>query len=383
VITATLNFSFSDPLPNDDFLQAKTFGPSIPASATGTTVGYSREVGELPHGSGGPYSSVWFKLNATQTGIVTLSTAGSDFDTTLALYKGSELSKLTKVAANNDAGVGIRTSLLQFSMEAGTTYYIAIDGNAGATGAYVLSATGSSLSQIPANDMASSPTNLGNGVSFAQSGSILAATAQSGEPALAGLLATRSVWFTYTAPATGRLVVDTVGSDFNSVLGVYSGTVGVFSSLKLLAANDDISTGNFQSSVSLPVTSGATYIIKVDGRKSLTGSYTLRGTFSAPLPSCPAPATAIFTMSKVAGTTTYTPSVTWSAVTAPVGYAVTAYEVQLIYAGQTVVSSPSLSAATLSWSGAVLPKLGYTAKIRAIAGPITGAWREVSAKVIP
>jgi len=187
------------------------------------------------------------------------------------------------------------------------------------------------------------------------------------------------------------LVVDTVGSDFNSVLGVYSGTVGVFSSLKLLAANDDIATGNIQSSVSLPVTSGTTYIIKVDGRKSSFGAYTLRGTFSAPLPSCPAPATAIFTMTKVAGTTTYTPSVSWSAVIGPTGYPVTAYEVQLIYSGQSVVNSGSLSAATRSWNAAVLPKLGYTARVRAFAVgwygfnavPITGAWREVSAKVIP
>jgi hypothetical protein len=230
--------------------------------------------------------------------------------------------------------------------------------------------------------MADFPTNLGNGVSFTQNGSILGATAQSGEPALAGLPATRSAWFTYTAPANGRLVVDTVGSDFNSVLGVYSGTVGVFSSLKLLAANDDIATGNLQSSVSIPVTSGSTYIIKVDGRKSSSGSYILNVKFSLPLPSCPAPATASFTMTKVAGTTTYTPSVSWSAVIGPAGYPVTAYEVQLIYAGQSVVNSGSLSAATRSWNAAVLPKLGYTARVRAIAGAVTGTWREVSAKVV-
>ena len=368
---------------NDAFAEAKILGPAIPATATGTTAGATKEAGEPAHGSGGPFSSLWFRLDADRTGIVTLSTAGSAFDTVLAVYKGSELGKLTKLAANNDAGVGIRTSLLQFSMVAGTTYFIAIDGNAGATGAYVLTATGSPLSQAPVNDMADLPTSLGNGVSFTQSGSLLGATAQSGEPALARLPATRSVWFTYTAPATGRLVVDTIGSDFNSVLGVYSGTVGVFSSLKLLAANDDIATGNLQSLVSLPVTSGATYIIKVDGRKSSTGSYTLRGTFSAPLPSCPAPATASFIMTKIAGTTTYTPSVTWSTVIGPTGYPVTAYEVQLILSGGTVVNSGSLSAATRSWNGAVLSKLGYTARVRAIAGSITGAWREVPAKVIP
>jgi hypothetical protein len=370
---------------NDVFTEAKILGPALPATATGTTAGATKEVGEPAHGSGGPFSSLWFRLDADRTGVVTLSTAGSafDFDTVLAVYKGSELGKLTKVASNNDAGVGIRTSLLQFSMVAGTTYFIAIDGNAGATGAYVLTATGSALSQAPANDMADFPTNLGNGVSFTQTGSLLGATAQSGEPALARLPATRSVWFTYTAPANGRLVVDTVGSNFNSVLGVYSGTVGVFSSLKLLAANDDIATGNLQSSISLRVTSGTTYIIKLDGRKSSTGSYNLRGTFNVPLPSCPAPATASFTMTKVAGTTNYTPSVSWSAVTGPVGYPVTAYEVQLMYAGQTIVNSGSLSAATRSWNGTALLKLGYTSRVRAIAGTITGAWREVSAKVIP
>jgi len=367
---------------NDDFNQAKILGPSIPATATGTTAGATKEVGEPAHGSAGPFRSLWFRLDADRNGMVSLSTAGSAFDTVLAVYKGSELGKLTKVAANNDAGVGIRTSLLQFSMLAGTTYFIAIDGNVGATGAYVLTATGSSLSQAPANDMADFPTNLGNGVSFTQSGSILGATAQSGEPALAGLPATRSVWFTYTAPANGRLVVDTVGSDFNSVLGVYSGTVGVFSSLKLLAANDDIATGNFQSSVSLPVTSGTTYIIKLDGRKSSSGSYILNGKFSLPQPSCPAPATASFTMTKVAGTTTYRPSVTWSAVTGPVGYPVTAYEVQLMFSG-TVVNSVSLSSSTRSWNGENLLKLGYVARVRAIAEPLTGVWREVPAKVIP
>jgi len=303
----------------------------------------------------------------------------------LSVFTGSPLNSLTKVAANNDAATGLKYSQLTFNAVSGGTYYFVVDGFTGPvrTGSIQLAGQGNLVTSTPINDNLLNSQSIGSGISFTQSGSILGATAQSGEPALAGLSATRSVWFTYTAPATGRLVVDTVGSDFNSVLGVYSGTSGVFSSLKLLAANDDIATGNLQSSVSLPVTSGTTYIIKVDGRKSSYGSYTLRGTFSAPLPSCPAPATASFTMTKVAGTTNYRPSVSWSAVTGPDGYAVTAYEVQLIYAGQTVVNSGSLSAATLSYTSTALPKLGYTARVRAIAGPITGAWREVSAKVSP
>lgn len=355
-------------------------------SVTTSSMGADSEVGEPGTVSGKAYSSIWFKYVAPGVGKITISTQGSTFDTVLSVFTGSPLKSLTKVAANNDAATGLKYSQLTFNAVSGVAYYFVVDGFTGPdrTGSIQLTGQGNLITSAPINDNLLNAQSVGSGNTFTRSGSILNATAQSGEPALAGLSATRSVWFTYTAPANGRLVVDTVGSDFNSVLGVYSGTVGVFSSLKLLAANDDIATGNLQSSVSLPVTSGTTYIIKVDGRKSSSGSYTLRGTFSAPLPSCPAPAMASFTMTKIAGTTTYRPSVTWSVVTGPVGYPVTAYEVQLIYAGQAVVNSGSLSAATLSYtSSTALTKLGYTARVRAIAGPITGAWREVPAKVSP
>jgi len=360
--------------------------PSLSSfSVSCSSVGADTEIGEPGSVGGKAYNSLWSKWSAPGAGTMTINTLGSNFDTVLSVYTGVPLRSLTKIAGNNDAGVGLTYSSVRFQVVAGTAYYIVVDGNKSPTrsGTIILNGNGSLLESFPSNNGIASAKNLGSGVTFSESGSILAATAQSGEPALAGLPATRSVWFTYTAPANGRLVLDTVGSDFNSVLGVYSGTVGVFSSLKLLAANDDIATGNLQSSVSLPVTSGTTYIIKVDGRKSSLGAYTLRGTFSLPLPSCPAPATASFTMTKVAGTTTYTPSVSWSAVIGPAGYPVTAYEGQLIYAGQSVVNSGSLSAATRSWNAAVLPKLGYTARVRAIAGAVTGTWREVSAKVIP
>ena len=360
--------------------------PSLSSfSVSNSSVGADAEIGEPGSVGGKAYNSLWSKWTAPGAGTMTINTLGSNFDTVLAVYTGVPLRSLTKIAGNNDAGVGLAYSSVRFQAVAGTAYYIVVDGNKSPTrsGTIVLNGNGSFLESFPLNNDIASAKNLGSGVTFSESGSILAATAQSGEPALASLPATRSVWFTYRAPANGRLVVDTVGSNFNSVLGVYSGTVGVFSSLKLLAANDDIATGNLQSSISLRVTSGTTYIIKLDGRKSSTGSYTLRGTFSVPLPSCPAPAMASFTMTKIAGTTTYRPSVSWSTVIGPTGYPVTAYEVQLMYAGQAVVNSGSLSAATLSWNGAVLSKLGYTARVRAIAGSTSGVWREVSAKVIP
>src|SRR5215217_4903864 len=35
-----------------------------------------------------------------------------------------------------------------------------------------------------------------------------------------------SVWYRYTAAATGRLIADTVGSRYDTTLGVYSGSPG-------------------------------------------------------------------------------------------------------------------------------------------------------------
>src|SRR2546425_4711434 len=59
-----------------------------------------------------------------------------------------------------------------------------------------------------------------------------------GEPFLVGgSFGGASVWWTWTATASGQTTIDTEGSDFNTLLGVFTGTVP--NQLALVADNDN------------------------------------------------------------------------------------------------------------------------------------------------
>lgn len=95
--------------------------------------GATREPGEPPHAGNSGGASLWWMWIAPKDGPVTISTAGSDFDTLLAVYQGEDLRALQAVAADDDTG-GNATSLVTFVARAGMTYPIAVDGFNGATG---------------------------------------------------------------------------------------------------------------------------------------------------------------------------------------------------------------------------------------------------------
>lgn len=80
---------------------------------------------------GGP--SIWWQWMAPDDGAVTIDTEGSDFDTLLAIYTGSDLNGLEFVVADNNFGSG-ETSGVSFLAVAGQTYRIAVDGVDGAMG---------------------------------------------------------------------------------------------------------------------------------------------------------------------------------------------------------------------------------------------------------
>ncbi|HYG25023.1 MAG TPA: Calx-beta domain-containing protein [Verrucomicrobiae bacterium] len=64
------------------------------------------------------------------------------------------------------------------------------------------------------------------------------ATSEVGEPSHAGHPAQASIWFKWTAPRDGEVTLDTLGSTFDTVVAVYSGTE--LSTLAQTAANDDL-----------------------------------------------------------------------------------------------------------------------------------------------
>jgi Ca2+-binding RTX toxin-like protein len=97
-------------------------------------------------------------------------------------------------------------------------------------------------------------------------------TGEAREPILLSNATVNTAWWKYNAPSSGTLTIDTNGSNFNTVLGVYTG----FSvdALTEVAFNDDGGVGN-ASLVSFTAVRDTTYFIAVDGFSSSTGNITL------------------------------------------------------------------------------------------------------------
>src|SRR6266566_7511343 len=75
----------------------------------------------------------------------------------------------------------------------------------------------------PSNDNFTNAWTL-SGVTVSTNGNSTGATKETGEPNHAGLVGGRSVWFNWTAPLAGATRIDTIGSGFNTLLGVYTGS---------------------------------------------------------------------------------------------------------------------------------------------------------------
>jgi hypothetical protein len=141
----------------------------------------------------------------------------------------------------------------------------------------------------PANDRFSNRIVI-TGTNVTVVGSNVAATKESGEPDHAANAGGSSVWWAWTAPTNGELRITTEGSNFDTLLGVYTGPR--VNALTVLATNDDQRVqGILTSRVRVPVAQATEYEIAVDGYNDgatiATGSITLtlefvRGPFNRP-----------------------------------------------------------------------------------------------------
>ncbi len=264
-----LEFSSQGKPANDDYSNAIALAGSS-ASGTGNSAGATAESGEPSHYGNPAGKSLWWTWTASQSGPVRISTAGSAFDTVLAVYSGTSLYSLLETASNDDAN-GTRQSAVEFEAVLGKTYRIAVDGYEGDSGAVVLEVT---QSDAPLNDNFANAQALNTAdYDFASaSGSSRKATAEASEPAHAGSNASRSLWWTWTAPHSGSVTIDTAGSSFDTVLAVYIGAT--MSSLAEVTSNDDFGSEN-TSSVTFQAVGGTTYRIALDGYNGRSGTYEL------------------------------------------------------------------------------------------------------------
>jgi hypothetical protein len=165
------------------------------------------------------------------------------------------------------------------------------DGNAEI---YVMNADGSNpmnITRSPAADnqpdwglvyndaFASSRVITGGSTSIA--GSTLAATRESGEPDHyipvndTDWIGDHSVWYRWTAPASGRVEVDLCETNFDTILSVYTG--GSIGTLKRVADNNNACPSGWGSKLAFEATAGTVYNIAVSGAGGLrAGIFTLK-----------------------------------------------------------------------------------------------------------
>jgi hypothetical protein len=133
-------FAAGAPPANDNFANAQTIvGDS--GTLAGTNVEATAEPNEPDHAGYPAQASVWYRWTAPANGIASFDTCNAAFDTRLAVYTGAALADLIEVASNDDSedcGAGSGQSSLSFVARGGSTYQIAVDGFAGATGEFTL-----------------------------------------------------------------------------------------------------------------------------------------------------------------------------------------------------------------------------------------------------
>jgi parallel beta-helix repeat protein len=109
---------------------------SLSGTATGSNTNATAQRGEPLHAGKKGGRSMWLRWTPPASGVATISTCGSSFDTLLAVYRGS-LGSLTNIASNDDRDLSY-TSQVVFNARANVAYEIAVDGLHGASGNIVL-----------------------------------------------------------------------------------------------------------------------------------------------------------------------------------------------------------------------------------------------------
>jgi hypothetical protein len=115
----------------------------------------------------------------------------------------------------------------------------------------------------------------------------------------------KSVWYQFTAPESGPLVVDTLDSTYDTILSVYTGPCDALVALPD-GCNDDDPNDGAQSKVTLQAESGTNYLFMVTAFDNDGGSLMFSlNLFRAP--STPTPTSTITATSTVTATVTQSP----------------------------------------------------------------------------
>ncbi len=264
---------------NDDFADATVLeGES--GTASGHTYDATMEEGE-PNpwdDSYKPEASVWWSWQATTSGTYAFDSTNADPESEssnyIVVYTGSSLTELTLLAGNEYVDWDTETiDRVVFKAVAGTTYYISVC--ADLNDPIMIDLAWAKVTPPDNDDFANATLiNTASGTGYSSNWN---ATAEPEE--IQYLYApdegfvVNSVWWQWTAPATGSFTFDTAGSGMkDTMLDIYSGTS--YETLSLIIHNDD-RPGDTWSTAKVDATGGSSYYVCVIGYWGCKGEITL------------------------------------------------------------------------------------------------------------
>ncbi len=222
-------------------------------------------------GAGGVTGNVVLNwLSDVTAPVVTSFSPASGIPGSAVAITGSSFSSVTQVTFNGEPASYFIASDTQITATVptyATTGPIAVANISGVS----QSATAFVIDARPPND------NLANATPFVGSGFMIGtsvgATKESGEPNHAGNSGGASVWWNWMAPTTADYIISTLGSDFDTLLAVYTGAT--LPELISVSSNDNDPNGGLTSYVIVHAVAGTSYNIAVDGANSVSGSIAL------------------------------------------------------------------------------------------------------------
>ncbi len=211
------------------------------------------------------YNTVWFSYTSPVDGRIQISTEDLSYLTASGVYTGDYNIGLNQVACDET-----RAGALVVEVSAGTTYFIMVADLPDSYPPYPIGYYGGDLElrvdavDLPVNDDFDN-ARLISGLPYTDSMDTFLATSALDDPT--DCVAIKSVWYVFTPSADLLIEANTFGSDFDTMLAVYTGMRG---SLSLVegACNDDFDGRN--SRLSFHVTANTTYYFMVG---SYSGAY--------------------------------------------------------------------------------------------------------------
>lgn len=217
---------------NDAFAAATTISSGAPRSASGTTVAATLESGESI--TENLTRSVWYRYtsNTNNSRLFSLTPDADDSFPKAEIFTGSSLTTLSRVGWIDSYGETL------IPLVNGTTYYIRVfnqDANDySIPGPFTIDISASPIGASPVNNAFSNATDLGSALNTPVASDTFKSGVESGEKLPMGTSGT--VWFKWTAPSSGRFLVQAESLDIPPGVSVWAGSG--LANLKLKGSSD-------------------------------------------------------------------------------------------------------------------------------------------------